>query len=222
MVVSTGFKRLDSLMGGGFPEHTVNLVSGGPGTGKTLFGLKFLSEGVRKGEKCFYISLNETKDEIIRASRGIDSLKGMEKRLGKTLAIEHIPLGDNITMKKFISIISSYPKIDRLVIDNVNKLLIFAESKRSYRVHLTEMVNQLRIIGCVMLICETRDEEIDTGNGEAFECDGVINLSFLDIEEKPLRILTVHKMRYADFDPRVPQEYQITKKDLIITGTKII
>lgn len=220
--MSTGIKKLDKLLGGGFPGKTTVLVSGGPGSGKTLFAMNFLMEGILKKEKCCYVSLNETKDELLRASKGIEALNTMEKYVGKNFAIEHIPLGENITMKKFIDIIASYPKLDRLVIDNVNKLLIFAENERSYRIHLSELVKSLRQMGCTLLICETRDEHIDTGNGESFECDGVLSLSFLELAEKPQRIMTVHKMRYASFEPKVPHEIVIDSKEIRITETKII
>ena len=222
MIVSTGIKKLDTLLGGGFPRSTVTLVSGGPGSGKTLFALKFLMEGVRKKERCCFVSLNETRDELLRACKRIDGLKDADKHIGKNFAIEHIPLGENITMKKFIEIIASYPKIDRLVIDNVNKLLIFSESNRCYRLHLSELVRHLKSTGCTLLLCETKGEDIDTGNGEAFECDGLVHLSFLELEEKPMRTLTVHKMRYANFDPKIPHEFVISDKDLRLTETKII
>lgn len=222
MIVSTGIKRLDKLIGGGFPSRTSILVSGGPGSGKTLFALNFLMEGVLNKEKCCYVSLNETKSELLRACRGIESLKDAEKHIGKNLAIEHIPLGENITMKKFIDIISSYPKLDRLVIDNLNKLLIFAENKRSYRIHLSELVKNLKPMGCSLLICETEGEKTDTGNGESFEADGVVQLSFLELEEKPMRTMTIHKMRYTKFDPKIPRELVIDGKELRMTETKII
>lgn len=222
MVVTTGIKKLDRLLGGGFPSSTAILVSGGPGSGKTLFALKFLMDGLRKKERCCYVSLNETREELLRACKGIRTLNTAEKHIGNNFAIEHIPLGENITMKKFIDIIASYPKIDRLVIDNVNKLLIFAESERAYRLHLSELVKHLKPMGCTLLICETRGEHIDTGNGESFECDGVLNLSFLELEEKPMRTLAIHKMRYANFDPKIPHEFVINDKDLKLSGTKVI
>jgi circadian clock protein KaiC len=220
--VTTGLPKLDKLLRGGFPERTTILLSGGPGSGKTLLALRFLMEGVRKGEKCCYISLNEDRDELLRASKNINALNNAEKHIGKNLAIEHIPMGENITMKKFIDIIVSYPKIDRLVIDNVNKLLIFAESKRVYRIHLSELVKHLKPMGCTLLLCETDDNKIDTGNGESFESDGVVHLNFLDLEEKPMRTLSVHKMRYSSFDPKIPHELIINDKDLKLGKTMII
>jgi circadian clock protein KaiC len=152
MFVSTGIKRLDSALRGGFPSSTAILVSGGPGSGKTLFALKFLLEGVGKGEKCCFVSLNETRDELLRACKRIKTLSSAERHIGKNLAIEHIPLGENITMKKFIDIVASYPKIERLVIDNVNKLLIFSDSNRGYRLHLSELVKHLKTMGCTLLL----------------------------------------------------------------------
>ena len=61
MTISTGLSGFDERIGGGFPNKTKILVSGGPGTGKTLFGLNFLLNGAINGEKCCYVSLSEEK-----------------------------------------------------------------------------------------------------------------------------------------------------------------
>ena len=223
MKLKSGLSRLDKILGGGLPEKSAILLSGGPGAGKTLFGINFLLEGAREGEKCCYISLNETKDEILRACEGIESLSGVKDHIGKNMAIEHIQLGESITMKRFIDIISTYPKIDRLVIDNLNKLLIFSREHWSYRVYLTDLLQQVKhVAGCTLLLCETEGSKLDSGNGEAFEVDGIINLEFLDFEEKPIRILSVHKMRYASFEPKVSHHFVIDSKGLRLDAMKII
>ncbi len=59
-MITTGLTGLDKLMGGGFPKGTAVLLSGGPGAGKTLFGLNFLVDGAEKGEKCYYLSISES------------------------------------------------------------------------------------------------------------------------------------------------------------------
>ena len=66
------------------------------------------------------------------------------------------------------------------------------------------------------------ENKIDSDDVEAFECNGVIELSFLDLEEKPMRILRIHKMRYTSFDPRVPHELIINGKGLRLGSTKIL
>ncbi len=59
--VETGISGLDKMLQGGFPEGRMILVTGGPGTGKTIFCSQFLQHGAAKGEKTVYISLDETK-----------------------------------------------------------------------------------------------------------------------------------------------------------------
>lgn len=221
--ITTGIQRLDKLLGGGFPDKTIILLSGGPGTGKTLFCMNFLLEGARKGEKCCYVSLSETQEEIIRACKGIERLKDADKFLGKTLAIEHIALGESdITIKRFVNLISEYPKIDRIVIDNANKMLMFADTPKGYRMHFSRVLECLKGIGCCLIICETEKDSMDSGNGEAYECDGALNLSFLELEEKPMRSLTVHKLRYSSFDAKVPHELIIDSTGIRLGETKVI
>ena len=131
-------------------------------------------------------------------------------------------MGKNVTVEYFVKLFATYPQVDRLVIDNLNKLLIFAENRNDYRMYLSNLVTYLREkTRCAILICETKDRELDTGNGEAFECDGVINLSFLELEETPKRTLEVYKLRYTSFEPRVPHELVIDEGGLQLTKTKL-
>lgn len=221
--VTTGIQKLDKLLGGGLPDKTVILLSGGPGTGKTLFGMNFLLEGARKGERVCYVSLSETREELVRACKAIDKLRDADKLLGKRLAIEHIGMSDSdVNLSMFVSLIKEYPKIDRIVIDNANKLLMFAENQRSYRINFSHIIETLKGIGCGLVICETEGDGMDSGNGEAYECDGVISLSFLDLEEKPMRALTIHKLRYSSFDAKVPHELVIDQAGIRLGETKVI
>jgi circadian clock protein KaiC len=221
--ISTGLSRLDKLLEGGFPTKTIILISGGPGTGKTLFGLNFVVNGASKGEKCCYLSVCENEEELLRACDGIDALKDVKKYIEKNLIFKSMTFGERVDLDYFTKIFASYPKVDRLVIDNVNKLLTFAENGREYRMKLSELVRYLKEkVNCTLLMCETKKDEIDTGNGEAFECDGVVYLSFLEFEEKPLRTLEVHKLRYTSFEPKIPHELVIDKRRLKLSETKII
>jgi KaiC/GvpD/RAD55 family RecA-like ATPase len=63
--VKTGIVGLDEMLEGGFPRSHTVVVMGSFGTGKTTFGLQFLSEGLRQGEKGIYITLEEDEGSII-------------------------------------------------------------------------------------------------------------------------------------------------------------
>ncbi|MCK5233422.1 MAG: DUF2075 domain-containing protein [Candidatus Aenigmarchaeota archaeon] len=224
MRVTTGLKKLDRLLSGGLPEKSVVLLSGGPGTGKTLFALNYLLEGARNGEKCCYVSLSEYDNELVKAAESIKSMSDIKKYLGKNLVIENILMSaSNLSMGRFVDLISKYPKLDRIVIDDVNKMLIFSDTEKSYRAYLAQLVSSLKSSKSALLLCETEgDEKIDSGNKEAYECDGIMQIVFLDLEEKPMRSLIIHKMRYTSFDPKVPHELKISSKEMKLTETKII
>ncbi|MDZ4252942.1 MAG: ATPase domain-containing protein [Sulfuritalea sp.] len=48
---STGIAGFDEITGGGLPRARTTLLVGGPGSGKTIFGLQFLAQGVQECKK---------------------------------------------------------------------------------------------------------------------------------------------------------------------------
>src|SRR6266576_987392 len=65
----SGVEGLDDILAGGLPRAGFYLVQGDPGSGKTTLALQFLLEGLRRGEKVFYITLSETKPELLKVAR---------------------------------------------------------------------------------------------------------------------------------------------------------
>lgn len=63
-VAASGIAGLDNIILGGFPRNRIYLIEGDPGVGKTTLALQYLLEGIRRGERCFYITLSETNAEL--------------------------------------------------------------------------------------------------------------------------------------------------------------
>ncbi|NLD57107.1 MAG: KaiC domain-containing protein, partial [Methanomicrobiales archaeon] len=55
--VNVGIVGLDDMLGGGLIPGSICAVIGTYGTGKTTFSLEFVWDGLKKGEKIIYISL---------------------------------------------------------------------------------------------------------------------------------------------------------------------
>lgn len=65
---TTGIDGVDTILAGGFPKHRLYHIKGDPGVGKTTLALQFLMAGATKGEKGMYITLSETKDEVLNVA----------------------------------------------------------------------------------------------------------------------------------------------------------
>src|SRR5262249_1384116 len=76
---ASGISGLDDILSGGFTRGALSLIEGNPGTGKTTIALRFLMEGAELGERPLYITLAETRDELINgaASHGWTLDKGV-------------------------------------------------------------------------------------------------------------------------------------------------
>lgn len=94
--ISTGIPRLDTMFGGkGYFRGTSVLVSGTAGSGKTSVAAAFADSICRKGEKCLYLSFEESPDQIIRnmGSIGFDLGKWAKKGLMKFRSVRPTMFG---------------------------------------------------------------------------------------------------------------------------------
>lgn len=69
--IPSGIPGFDALIGGGFVKHSVSVIYGSPGVGKSIFSLQFLREGLRNGEKAFYISLEQSQDSLLKQAEAL-------------------------------------------------------------------------------------------------------------------------------------------------------
>jgi KaiC/GvpD/RAD55 family RecA-like ATPase len=97
--VPTGIPGLDRMLGGGLVQGRPYLVTGGTGSGKTLLGLMFLLEGLRRGEEVLLVAVDEPPNEIMENVRAfgwdLSQVKTLEANPGtraikRNLAVQEI------------------------------------------------------------------------------------------------------------------------------------
>jgi len=190
--VKTGIPGLDKLIQGGFVKGSAVLISGGTGTGKTIFCLQYLWEGLKNGEPGIYITLEESSDEIKKDALvfGFD-FRSYEKD-GKFKIIEKNVFEDpNL---EFFDI--EKLKAKRVVIDSVSLLSLVIGDKASLRNRLLELIRSLKKRNTTILLTSERvGDNLSRLGVEEFLVDGVIVLDFTPIGPQAGRSLFIKKMR---------------------------
>jgi KaiC/GvpD/RAD55 family RecA-like ATPase len=67
--VKTGIDGLDNIIEGGLPKSSITLVSGPPGSGKSIFCFQFLYNGIKNGERCLFLTLDKKVEGVIVQTR---------------------------------------------------------------------------------------------------------------------------------------------------------
>lgn len=126
--VPTGVKGFDYLIQGGFPKGSAILLSGSPGTGKTIFGLEYIYRGANDfGEKGMFISFEQSPDDIREQSRqmGFENIERLENEGLITFACMTANLVDKHTAMDIFEEIKER-KAERVVVDSLSALSINA------------------------------------------------------------------------------------------------
>ncbi|MFH1474082.1 MAG: ATPase domain-containing protein [Candidatus Aenigmatarchaeota archaeon] len=203
--IPSGIPGLDKLMEGGFAKGSTNLVSGAAGTGKTIFCSQFIWEGLKKGETCMFITLEERPEDILGDVQrfGWDFEKYMkDKKMFLTyqdpFQITDVtsPLLDEIKQKK----------VQRVAIDSTAVFGMYYKEAFEIRKQLFKLLTGLKDIGVTSIITSELPEEtniLSKFGVEEFVVDGVIILHFLGIGEASYHSLQIRKMRRTDHDKDV-------------------
>ncbi len=213
--IRTGIKGFDELFEKGIPKGSATVIAGGCGSGKTIMCLQILAEAARKGEKCLYMSFEESEDKlrqhmkdfswnphelekkgslvikrfsIFDIARSIDAL--LAKRKGELLIdVKPIILPDGF-------------KPDLVVVDSLTAIASAFVGSDTYRSYIEQLFRFLEDIKTTsFLITETEQiPRIFSPTGvEEFLADGVVvlyNIRKGDIRENAIEVLKMRGSRH--------------------------
>jgi circadian clock protein KaiC len=215
----SGLAGFDEMISGGFPEGSVTAVAGAVGTGKTLFGLHFLLEGVRRGERGLLVSLRETRGELVHKARrlGMD----LETPLGRGDVVFHhrspVDLPVDEAMHELDAVIEG-AACRRFVLDGIQELAdpVGDELRRFNLLFvLSTLVGSRGITAVVPLqVAGVVGPELDLGRTPiAALAHNVVLLRPAEYRGRLYRVLSILKARDSGFDPGI-RRYAVTGEGL--------
>jgi len=236
---SLGIAGLDKILGGGIPKETLVLVTGSAGSGKSILGMQYLAEGVKKKKKCLYVGFDSADGGIHAqaAQFGWEFEKYEKSGLLKVLTFNMAEVHVIAVITELERLARSF-KPDRVVFDSISVISMYAEVMASAEVKQAmgsvskdSMREEVVIRGTIMgLLSRLRHlnattlviSELPEGGGglsrdtySEFICDGVIRLVRNEATGK--RLATVSKMRLTDHD-FIAHTFQIEDKKGIVFG----
>ena len=207
--LQTGVPGLDPIVGGGLVPDALYLLKGAPGTGKTTIGLQFLIEGAKRGEKCLYLGLSETRGQLDALATSFGwSLDGIEihnmRRRGETeekRAAYTVFSPSEVELEEIAQeIMEQVDRVQpvRLVLDSLSEIRLLAEDPFRYRREVLTLSDQITQRQCTGLLI---DVEAEGNQGVVAETlvSGVIVLDQLSPEYGgERRRIRVRKLRASE------------------------
>ena len=232
--VPTGVKGLDEMLGGGLPSGHSILVCGGPGSGKTVFGIQFLYEGATSyGENGLYVSLDENPFWLRRHVSGFGwEIEKLENE-GKIQVVDASPIraspgeitvgevsmGQNdFTLYGLWAIIKAKAQeimAKRIVIDPISSLVFQFPKASERRRALLDLFQTISNLNATSLITtELRSTSLTRKvRTEEFLSQGVIVFHTLTEGGRIGKAIQIEKMRGVSHDHQL-RPYEINKNGI--------
>lgn len=235
--VKTGIPGMDEVLHGGIPERNVVLLSGGPGTGKSIFSQQFLWNGLQNGEPGIYVALEEHPVQVRQhmANFGWDVRKYEEEGLfamvdaftagiGKSKEYERYIVHDLTDIREFIDVVRGAIKdigAKRVVIDSVTTLYINKPAMaRSIVMQLKRVLAGLGVTSILVSQISVGERGFG-GPGVEHGVDGIIRLDLDEIDGELKRSLIVWKMRGTSHSMR-RHPFEITDNGIVVHPDKVL
>lgn len=170
--ISSGVKTLDDILQGGLVSDRLYLIEGAPGTGKTTLALQFLLSGASQGKRGLYVTLSETKQELLGVAEShgwsldgidiyelVDTATQEDARLQYTMfEPSEIELGATIDgIKERVTDLQ--PKL--VVFDSLSEMRLLSQGSLRYRRQILALKQFFAGRGCTVLLLDDYSGEDD-------------------------------------------------------------
>lgn len=222
--VSTGVTGLDGMLHGGMWSRSLTIVSGQPGTGKSVAAYHFLEEGIKSGEPGVLLSVRSPAEHILAqaASLGIEWDAALESGL---LRIVHFPPSGLCVERMENELLRQLRRNPpaRLVFDSIDDLWSVLRDPDRVRDHVLLLATLFEAAGTTSIMMHELRARSAAGAGSdqdyGYLADCVLQLTIVEEGSDLRRFVRVKKIMDSDHDKSV-REYAIDHHGIHITGCR--
>ncbi len=242
-MANISFPALNPILPGGLPEGDQILISGPPGSGKTILAMQYIHEGVKLGEKGIFFTMDSEREYLIKQMKGagIDAQKLIDE--GKMDIIELNPTDVYVLlddMEKHINRVGA----KRVVIDSLSILYVYCGTYRNMPEDMIEflkktsfpppigmgeeikkqmlyaVMSRIRGFGPTTLLISELGKDSKWFSRDTiseFACDGIILLDYHTLGPSVTRTMSIVKMRRSDYKEG-SNEFRITSGGVTLSS----
>jgi circadian clock protein KaiC len=202
--IASGTAGLDEFMGAGIPAADATLVMGPSGAGKTIFSLRYISEGLARGVRCLYITFQDTADQLVGMAAGFGWDFEAARADGR-LTIEHVPMG-TLDLDVLVSVIRKHltgGQVSRVVLDSLAELVFAAREGDRFPAYLRSLNGLIRSLrACLLVTSETTTlgPIHEPLHGLMFLFHNVVQIRYVERHANVGRVMNILKMRNSWHD----------------------
>ena len=201
--LATGSARLDEILEGGLLGNAINLITGVPGSGKTILSQQVVFHNATKERPAIYFStLSEPLDKILRYGESLSFFDQRAVRDGRVIyedigqqlgehGIEEVPAEIDRRLRE------RRPAI--VVIDSFRGFKAVSPDLAAYRRFLYDLVRRLTATAVTSIwnAPYSRSQVLD--EAEAAVADSIVALDIKQVSERELRVLQILKLRGSGY-----------------------
>jgi circadian clock protein KaiC len=221
--VSSGVKRLDTMLGGGYYRGASVLITGFPGTAKTTLSGAFAEAACKRGERTMFVSFDSDGNEVIRnlASVGINLQRFVKSGLLRIISARTIT-GSAETYLVRIKALAREHSARCLVIDPVSTLSKAGNEQTAHSV-AERLIDWSKSDGTTLVCTSLLDEMASQSEGGSplqisTLADTWIHLNYLVQAGERNRGMSIIKSRGTSHSNQV-RELVLSNEGVTVTDT---
>src|SRR5581483_8113377 len=195
-----GISMLDEMLSGGIYPGTAVMIAGSTGSGKSLLGLQFILEGIRKEQKGLIVNLEETTEQIVRNAKvlGFDLAPLIETGDLEIVTIDPAELDLNQHIGFVIDRVRAL-SAKRVLIDSVSAYDSVAQNPLQYKDVLFALVSYFKRRGISSVFTSEIPELVETPRittqMTSMLVDTLLLLRYVQVESRVGKIFLILKSR---------------------------